>query len=93
MTAGRTEEAVTDVPAPRAAVAPGAEPRSLGARLLGPQRRNLWFWLFVGPFAIGLGLFTYVPLVWSVYLSFFDAHNTVSPAYWTSSGWATTARC
>ncbi|MGX1756392.1 carbohydrate ABC transporter permease [Streptomyces lydicus] len=80
MTAGGTEEAVTDVPAPRAAAGPEAAPRSPGARWLGPQRRNLWFWVFVGPFAIGLGLFTYVPLVWSVYLSFFDAHNTVSPS-------------
>ncbi|KOG49468.1 carbohydrate ABC transporter permease [Streptomyces varsoviensis] len=55
--------------------------RSLTARLLGPQNRNLWFWVFVGPFAIGLALFTYVPLAWSVYLSFFDAHNTVSPTH------------
>lgn len=47
--------------------------------LLGRQNRNLWFWVFVGPFAIGLGLFTYVPLAWSLYLSFFDAHNTVTP--------------
>ncbi|MFE7611251.1 carbohydrate ABC transporter permease [Streptomyces celluloflavus] len=59
-----------------ASPAPGP---SFGARLLGPQRRNLWFWVFVGPFAVGLGLFTYVPLAWSVYLSFFDAHNTVTP--------------
>ncbi|MFF1447362.1 carbohydrate ABC transporter permease [Streptomyces sp. NPDC058274] len=35
--------------------------------------------MFVGPFAVGLGLFTYVPLAWSVGLSFFDAHNTVTP--------------
>ncbi|MDT3398314.1 sugar ABC transporter permease [Streptomyces sp. B1866] len=48
-------------------------------RLLGPQNRNLWFWVFVGPFAVGLAVFTYVPLGWSVYLSFFDAHNTVTP--------------
>ncbi|MEU8583785.1 carbohydrate ABC transporter permease [Streptomyces abikoensis] len=41
--------------------------------------RALWFWVFVGPFAAGLALFTYVPLLWSVWLSFFDAHNTVSP--------------
>ncbi|MFF4155883.1 carbohydrate ABC transporter permease [Streptomyces sp. NPDC001678] len=41
--------------------------------------RTLWFWVFVGPFAAGLALFTYVPLLWSVWLSFFDAHNTVSP--------------
>ncbi|MFG2500659.1 carbohydrate ABC transporter permease [Streptomyces sp. NPDC048441] len=28
---------------------------------------------------MGLGLFTYVPLLWSVGLSFFDARNTVTP--------------
>ncbi|MEU9321659.1 sugar ABC transporter permease [Streptomyces sp. NPDC048295] len=51
----------------------------MGRRLLGPQNRYLWFWVFVGPFAAGLALFTYVPLLWSVWLSFFDAHNTVTP--------------
>ncbi|MEV6111493.1 sugar ABC transporter permease [Streptomyces sp. NPDC052109] len=45
------------------------------------RRRTLWFWVFVGPFALGLALFTYVPLVWSVGLSFFDAHNTVTPTH------------
>ncbi|THC54198.1 MULTISPECIES: carbohydrate ABC transporter permease [unclassified Streptomyces] len=54
-----------------------AAPRRGG--VLGAQNRTLWFWVFVGPFALGLALFTYVPLAWSVYLSFFDAHNTVSP--------------
>ncbi|MDJ0464486.1 sugar ABC transporter permease [Streptomyces sp. H27-C3] len=49
------------------------------AKVLGTQNRTLWFWVFVGPFALGLALFTYVPLLWSAYLSFFDAHNTVSP--------------
>ncbi|MFF7351359.1 MULTISPECIES: carbohydrate ABC transporter permease [Streptomyces] len=44
-------------------------------------RRTLWFWVFVGPFALGLALFTYVPLLWSVGLSFFDAHNTVTPTH------------
>ncbi|MEV7501554.1 sugar ABC transporter permease [Streptomyces sp. NPDC093018] len=43
------------------------------------RRRALWFWVFVGPFAAGLALFTYIPLLWSVGLSFFDAHNTVTP--------------
>ncbi|QHC29358.1 carbohydrate ABC transporter permease [Streptomyces sp. HF10] len=43
------------------------------------RRRAFWFWVFVGPFAAGLALFTYVPLLWSVGLSFFDAHNTVTP--------------
>ncbi|MCL7377743.1 carbohydrate ABC transporter permease [Streptomyces sp. 35G-GA-8] len=52
---------------------------SLGRRLRGPQNRWVWFWVFVGPFAAGLAFFTYVPLVWSVWLSFFDAHNTVTP--------------
>ncbi|MGW4562779.1 carbohydrate ABC transporter permease [Streptomyces sp. NPDC004561] len=45
------------------------------------RRRALWFWVFVGPFAVGLALFTYVPLLWSVGLSFFDAHNTVTPTH------------
>jgi multiple sugar transport system permease protein len=37
------------------------------------------FWLFVGPFVIGLAVFVYLPIGWSAYLSFFDARNTVSP--------------
>jgi multiple sugar transport system permease protein len=41
--------------------------------------RNRWFWVFVGPFALGLAVFVYVPILWSVYLSFFDARNTVTP--------------
>ncbi|WP_330340089.1 carbohydrate ABC transporter permease [Streptomyces sp. NBC_00557] len=45
------------------------------------RRRTLWFWAFVGPFVLGLALFTYVPLLWSVGLSFFDAHNTVTPTH------------
>ncbi|MFH8340666.1 carbohydrate ABC transporter permease [Streptomyces sp. AM6-12] len=45
------------------------------------HRRALWFWVFVGPFAAGLALFTYIPLLWSVGLSFFDAHNTVTPTH------------
>lgn len=45
------------------------------------RNRALWFWVFVGPFALGLALFTYVPLLWSVALSFFDAHNTVTPTH------------
>ncbi|MER6691228.1 carbohydrate ABC transporter permease [Streptomyces minutiscleroticus] len=43
------------------------------------RRRTVWFWVFVGPFALGLALFTYVPLLWSLALSFFDARNTVTP--------------
>ncbi|HEX3778053.1 MAG TPA: sugar ABC transporter permease [Pseudonocardiaceae bacterium] len=37
------------------------------------------FWLFVGPFLIGLAIFVYLPIGWSVVLSFFEARNTVTP--------------
>jgi len=49
------------------------------ARLLGPQRRHLWFWVFTGPFVAGLAVFGYLPLLWSIGLSFFDAQNTITP--------------
>ncbi len=55
-------------------------------RLAGPQNRTLWFWAFVGPFVIGLLIFVYIPIVWSVYLSFFDAHNTVTPTQFIGLG-------
>ncbi|MGW8379469.1 sugar ABC transporter permease [Streptomyces sp. ODS28] len=42
-------------------------------------RAALWFWIFTGPFVIGLAVFTYVPLIWSLWLSFFDAYDTVTP--------------
>ncbi|WP_299520403.1 carbohydrate ABC transporter permease [uncultured Serinicoccus sp.] len=50
-------------------------------RLRGRTNRDasLWFWVFVGPFFAGLVLFIYVPIGWSVYLSFFEAYNTVTP--------------
>lgn len=57
-----------------------------GRKPLGVRNRTLWFWIFVGPFALGLGLFTYIPLAWSVYLSFFDAHNTVTPSHFVGFG-------
>ncbi|QLE71962.1 sugar ABC transporter permease [Streptomyces rectiverticillatus] len=50
-----------------------------GAQRRRRRRQALWFWTFTGPFVLGLALFTYVPLAWSLRLSFFDAHNTVSP--------------
>ncbi|OYN91998.1 carbohydrate ABC transporter permease [Parenemella sanctibonifatiensis] len=53
--------------------------RSWRDRVAGPQHRNLWFWAFVGPFVVGLLVFTYVPVLWSAYLSFFNARNTVTP--------------
>lgn len=40
---------------------------------------HLWFWIFVGPFFAGLLIFVIVPILWSVWLSFFEARNTVTP--------------
>jgi multiple sugar transport system permease protein len=48
-------------------------------RLRGPQGQNLWFWVFVGPFFVGLAVFVLLPIAWSAYLSFFSARNTVTP--------------
>ncbi|SEP75231.1 carbohydrate ABC transporter permease [Lentzea albida] len=44
------------------------------------MRNGRAFWLFVGPFAAGLLVFVYVPIGWSLLLSFFDARNTVTPS-------------
>lgn len=52
---------------------------SLGRRIAGPQNRNLWFWVFVGPFVAGLFVFVILPIGWSIYLSFYEARNTVTP--------------
>lgn len=49
------------------------------SRLRGHQGRNLWFAVFIAPFFLGLAIFVYVPILWSAYLSFFDARNTVTP--------------
>ncbi|KXO91631.1 sn-glycerol-3-phosphate transport system permease protein ugpA (plasmid) [Tsukamurella tyrosinosolvens] len=40
---------------------------------------HLRFWLMTGPFLAGLAVFVLVPIGWSVWLSLFDAHNTVTP--------------
>ncbi|MEU9135898.1 sugar ABC transporter permease [Streptomyces sp. NPDC048404] len=40
---------------------------------------TLSFWLFTGPFLIGLIVFVYVPIGWSLWLSFFEARFTVTP--------------
>src|SRR5690606_6464323 len=49
-------------------------------RRSGSRRTTLAFWYFVGPFLAGLMVFTFIPVLWSAYLSFFDARNTVTPA-------------
>ena len=55
-------------------------------RVLGTQDRNLWFWVFVGPFFLGPLTFVYVPIVWSVWLRFYDARNTVTPTTFVGFG-------
>ncbi|MGV9349904.1 carbohydrate ABC transporter permease [Streptomyces spiralis] len=44
------------------------------------------FWLFTSPFLIGLIVFVYVPIGWSVYLSFFEARFTVTPSDFVGLG-------
>ncbi|VEI02400.1 sn-glycerol-3-phosphate transport system permease protein ugpA [Acidipropionibacterium jensenii] len=58
-----------------------ARHRSLWDRIRGRQGRNLWFAVFVTPFLVGLLVFVYVPIVWSAYLSFFDARATIRPTH------------
>ncbi|AXE39086.1 carbohydrate ABC transporter permease [Acidipropionibacterium virtanenii] len=53
--------------------------RSVWQRIRGRQGRNLWFAVFVTPFLVGLLVFVYIPIVWSAYLSFFDARATIRP--------------
>ncbi|MBA4861640.1 sugar ABC transporter permease [Streptomyces sp. PSKA54] len=59
----------------RAAEETPAVPRRRGVR-----GRTLNFWLFTGPFLIGLAVFVYIPIGWSAYLSFFEARYTVTPS-------------
>ncbi len=59
----------------------GIRPRSPRRSLAGG---NPAFWYFVGPFLIGLLVFTYIPVIWSAYLSFFDARNTALSTFLTA---------
>ena len=51
--------------------------RAAGSSLTRSNRR--WFWVLVAPFLAGLVVFVYVPMLWSLWLSLFDARNTVTP--------------
>ncbi len=42
-------------------------------------RTALLFWSFVGPLVLGLLIFVYVPIIWSLILSFFNARATITP--------------
>lgn len=54
---------------------------SLLRRVGGHQGQTWWLLAFTAPFIAGLLVFVYVPIVWSAYLSFFDARNTVTPTH------------
>ncbi|GGX23241.1 sugar ABC transporter permease [Streptomyces malachitofuscus] len=59
--------------------APSEAPKARARRpLRGNPTAN--FWLFTGPFMIGLAIFVYLPIGWSLWLSFFDARFTVTPS-------------
>ncbi|MFD5602215.1 carbohydrate ABC transporter permease [Streptomyces sp. NPDC127064] len=60
--------------------APAAAGQARPRRGLG-TRNTLNFWLFTGPFLIGLVIFVFVPIGWSIWLSFFDARFTVTPSH------------
>jgi multiple sugar transport system permease protein len=66
--------------------APAPADVPLRRRLLGTQDRTLWFWVFVGPFFVGLLVFVYIPILWSIWLSFYDARNTVTPTRFVGLG-------
>jgi multiple sugar transport system permease protein len=59
---------------------PAAAGKRRGRRQKGIAGTTLSFWLFVGPFVIGLLIFSYLPIIWSLVLSFFEAYNTVTPS-------------
>ncbi|MFD9465779.1 carbohydrate ABC transporter permease [Streptomyces sp. NPDC060027] len=61
-----------------------SRPAPAKARAARPRRglrggSTLNFWLFTGPFLLGLLVFVYVPIGWSLWLSFFEARFTVTP--------------
>ncbi|MFC9632463.1 carbohydrate ABC transporter permease [Streptomyces mirabilis] len=62
-----------------------ARPASVKASPARPRRglrgsSTFNFWLFTSPFLIGLTVFVYVPIGWSLWLSFFEARFTVTPS-------------
>ena len=74
------------LPASRSRSRGGTAPVGVWRRVAGPQGNNVWFWVFVGPFVLGLVAFVAVPILWSLYLSFFEARNTVTPSDFVGLG-------
>ncbi|GAA3705721.1 sugar ABC transporter permease [Microlunatus aurantiacus] len=67
---------MTATASPARATSTTVAPRRGSGRIRGATGA---FWVFVGPFLIGLFVFVYVPIIWSVVLSFNRAQNTVTP--------------
>lgn len=42
-------------------------------------KTSLVFWGFVGPLLLGLIVFFFIPILWGVFLSFFEARATITP--------------
>src|SRR6266571_6954965 len=45
-------------------------------------KMTLTFWSFVGPLILGLLVFFFIPIIWSIVLSFADARATITPSKW-----------
>jgi multiple sugar transport system permease protein len=75
-----SSEAATTHRRAGAATAPAGPAGSKKSRKSATRGNTLWFWAFVGPFALGLLIFSYLPILWSLVLSFFEAQNTVTPS-------------
>jgi multiple sugar transport system permease protein len=50
------------------------------------RQTTLIFWCFVGPLILGLTVFFYIPILWSIVLSFSDARATVIPTAFVGLG-------
>src|SRR5205814_1286626 len=42
-------------------------------------KNMLIFWSFVGPLVLGLIVFFFIPIIWSIVLSFSEARATITP--------------
>ncbi|RKS80324.1 multiple sugar transport system permease protein [Motilibacter peucedani] len=60
------------------AVGPTATTAPPRRRRRGNKGATRAFWLFAGPFLLGLVVFVYLPIIWSAVLSFTSAQNTVT---------------
>jgi multiple sugar transport system permease protein len=66
-------------------IVPGVQPvPAVVVRATPARRGNQWgttlaFWAFVGPMALGLLVFTYIPIGWGFILSLYEARRTVTP--------------